>query len=553
MMTRRLPNARRAKASVLEDRMNILNRSEVEFPFAWQVFGPVSNILALVKNRLIDNEDAMQLSEYCFDTCDGLKTAILGQNTLNDLDEPLKIALEDLERVMGEIERTIRRTTSTPHSKYKREAFEGYKLEIQQTLTTLGATVTLPSDDDSAESAVPVAQERFDSATGTSFAERVRCLFEHTFAEPKFSSLIDALLSGNDGRNAVQGLEGGDAQSFVDLLDRALLDVPDLSPPIRKRCLKLLYKVCGRHAIIPGALRVTVKYDRMGCALYKGGFADVWKGEHSGRHVAVKVLRTYSTSDLQKIIGKFCKEVVTWRSLNHPNILPLVGVTMSETQFAIVSDWMENGNINEYVKENPDAERLPLLAGVARGLIYIHDQGMIHGDLKGANVLIDQVGNALLADFGLLTIVSDPANLLSSSSYTQGGTARWMSPELIAPQKFGLETSQPTIPSDCYALGMVIYETISGHLPFHQHADLTVFVKVLEGEHPPREAEFTDRLWETLELCWIPEPNLRLDIEDVLRYLEKASQPLEPSYLEIEEVDEGFESDSSGDYSGRSP
>jgi hypothetical protein len=49
MMTRRLPNARRAKASVLEDRMNILNRNEVEFPFAWQVFGTVSNILALVK------------------------------------------------------------------------------------------------------------------------------------------------------------------------------------------------------------------------------------------------------------------------------------------------------------------------------------------------------------------------------------------------------------------------------------------------------------------------------------------------------------------------
>lgn len=170
-----------------------------------------------------------------------------------------------------------------------------------------------------------------------------------------------------------------------------------------------------------------------------------------------------------------------------------------------------------------------------------------------ANVLIDQTGNARLADFGLLTIISDPTNLLSSSSYTQGGTARWMSPELIAPQKFGLETSHPTISSDCYALGMVIYETISGNLPFHQHADLTVFLKVLEGERPPREAEFADSLWEMLGLCWSSQPGSRPDIGDVLRCLERVSQPLEPSSPEIEEVDKGAESDSSGGSSGTSP
>jgi serine/threonine protein kinase len=98
-----------------------------------------------------------------------------------------------------------------------------------------------------------------------------------------------------------------------------------------------------------------------------------------------------------------------------------------------------------------------------------------------ANILIDQSGHARLADFGLLTIITDPTNPFASSSYTQGGTARWMSPELIDPQRFGLKGSRPTRSSDCYALGMVIYETISGNLPFHEHTDLTVFVKVLEG------------------------------------------------------------------------
>lgn len=60
-----------------------------------------------------------------------------------------------------------------------------------------------------------------------------------------------------------------------------------------------------------------------------------------------------------------------------------------------------------------------------------------------------------------------------------------MSPELIAPDKFGLESSHPTESSDCYALGMVVYETISGNLPFYKYTDLAVFVKVLGGERPP--------------------------------------------------------------------
>ena len=69
-----------------------------------------------------------------------------------------------------------------------------------------------------------------------------------------------------------------------------------------------------------------------------------------------------------------------------------------------------------------------------------------------------------------------------------------MSPELIDPQRFGFKNSRPTKHSDCYALGMVIYETLSGRLPFYQHVDLTVFVKVLAGERPPRGVEFTSSL-----------------------------------------------------------
>ena len=101
-----------------------------------------------------------------------------------------------------------------------------------------------------------------------------------------------------------------------------------------------------------------------------------------------------------------------------------------------------------------------------------------------ANILIDKTGCAHLADFGLLTIISDPAKFLSSSSYAQGGKFRWTSAERIVLQEFGLKDSRPTESSDCYSLGMVIYETISGNIPFHKNRDITVFVRVLKGEHP---------------------------------------------------------------------
>lgn len=141
-----------------------------------------------------------------------------------------------------------------------------------------------------------------------------------------------------------------------------------------------------------------------------------------------------------------------------------------------------------------------------------------------ANILIDQTGHACLADFGLLTLISDPSDLLSSSSHRQGGTARWMSPELINPQQFGFTNGCPTKSSDCYALGMVIYETISGHPPFHQHGDLTVFVKVLAGEQPLRGKDFTESLWKMLEQCWVSQPNDRPRVEDILWCLEPGIQ-----------------------------
>ena len=142
------------------------------------------------------------------------------------------------------------------------------------------------------------------------------------------------------------------------------------------------------------------------------------------------------------------------------------------------------------------------------------------------NILIDQTGHARLADFGFLTIISDAATHLPSSSYSIGGTLRWMSPELIAPEEFGMERSRPTKSSDCYSFGMVVYETVSGKKPYHETPDVAVFLKIVKGEWPRRYEGFVDRLWGMMEQCWSFEPNCRPSIEGVLQCLEVCSKSL---------------------------
>ena len=166
----------------------------------------------------------------------------------------------------------------------------------------------------------------------------------------------------------------------------------------------------------------------------------------------------------------------------------------------------------------------------SRGYVFFesHDYSLSLTDPVKTNILIDETGHACLADFGLVAIISDGTSHASSSSFTPGGTFRWMSPELFYPEDFGLKDSRRTERSDCYALGMVIYEVLSGQVPFSPHHTCTIAVRVSRGERPeqPQGAErewFGNGVWEVLECCWTPEPDDRPRIGDVLQRLEEVS------------------------------
>ena len=154
--------------------------------------------------------------------------------------------------------------------------------------------------------------------------------------------------------------------------------------------------------------------------------------------------------------------------------------------------------------------------------------------------MVDQNGRARLVDFRLLTFISDPTNPTTTSTVNNsGGTRRWMSPELLYPQKFGLERSRPSQSSDCYALGMVILEVLSDEVPFSRHQGYVVVQMVLADERPerPKRAWFTDDLWRTLGQCWLPRPTDRTTVDAVLQCLERVPRQWEPLPPIVEDVD----------------
>lgn len=137
-------------------------------------------------------------------------------------------------------------------------------------------------------------------------------------------------------------------------------------------------------------------------------------------------------------------------------------------------------------------------------------------------------GRACLADFGLSTLT--PSAPGETTTTTAGGTPLYMAPELLNPEKFGKTNSRPTRPADVYALGMVIYEVLTGFDPFYdqEFGTIQLVCRVLDGARPtkPGEAEeigFGSGTWELVNKCWRTKSAKRPTIERVLTHLARVS------------------------------
>ncbi|CCO33600.1 Putative serine/threonine-protein kinase/receptor R831 [Rhizoctonia solani AG-1 IB] len=119
---------------------------------------------------------------------------------------------------------------------------------------------------------------------------------------------------------------------------------------------------------------------------------------------------------------------------------------------------MKNGCITEYVTRSPDCDRLKLCAQLAGAIAYLHEQNVIHGDIKGPNVLISDEGDVQVTDFGVS--IMDHREIEFSVTSTGAGTQRWQAPEILRGD------SDSSKEADVYALGMTMIEVYTGKHPY---------------------------------------------------------------------------------------
>ncbi|KAF8168726.1 kinase-like domain-containing protein [Pholiota molesta] len=248
----------------------------------------------------------------------------------------------------------------------------------------------------------------------------------------------------------------------------------------------------------------------------KGSFNDIFLGQWLDREpVALRLPRALANNP--EVQRRFQREVSIWRELNNPNIVPLYGVIYIGEDLYQVTPWMDNGTAVTYVKKFPTADRLKLLIEVASGLRYLHQRGIVHGDLRGANVLISKDGTALLSDFGLSKFLEDCGKGMTT---TNNINPRWFAPELL--QQHGHVSTH----SDVWSFGMVCLELLSGEVPFSSiPRDIAVLRELDNGKlpkHPGRSATaqgLSDEIWALLQKCWQRKPESRPSIEEIKKSL----------------------------------
>ncbi|KAF9071877.1 kinase-like domain-containing protein [Rhodocollybia butyracea] len=245
-------------------------------------------------------------------------------------------------------------------------------------------------------------------------------------------------------------------------------------------------------------------------AVAGGGFADIWRGKVKGRPVCLKVLRLFLEQDERarmNIRDQFCREALVWRQLRHPNILPLLGINsdLFSPSFCLISSWMKNKDIITYLRANPVDDVSSVLSDIAAGIYYLHSQDppIVHGDIRGANILVTDDLRCCLADFGLSVISTESQawTIATSSSFFKGAI-HWLAPEYISPDT---SPKAPHTSRDIYAFGCTIVEILTRRVPFHNCSNETaVLLSLLKGQRPtrPENVWCPDRLWRLAVRCW---------------------------------------------------
>ncbi|CAE6492025.1 unnamed protein product [Rhizoctonia solani] len=237
------------------------------------------------------------------------------------------------------------------------------------------------------------------------------------------------------------------------------------------------------------------------------GLADIYRARLlNGSSVALKCLRVLSWGDApDKSLKEISRELYTWSKCKHPNVLELIGISQFRGQIALISPWMMKGSLVNFLRNEPNVSRYELCTQLAGAITYLHDVGIVHGDIKGSNILVSEDCKIKLGSFENAQI-SQNSIQFSVSEETSALSIRWAAPELIME-----ENHRATLHTDVYSLGMTILVRQLSTPP----------AAMVRGVLPKRPAQLAngenlpDVVWSLLLSCWNVDPPSRPSASEV--------------------------------------
>ncbi|KAL5225571.1 hypothetical protein ABZP36_012210 [Zizania latifolia] len=222
---------------------------------------------------------------------------------------------------------------------------------------------------------------------------------------------------------------------------------------------------------------------KMGEMIASGSCGDLFHGTYLGENVAVKVLRSEHLN--KNIWNEFMQEVYILREVQHTNVVRFIGACTKPPQFFIITEYMSGGSLYDFVHKQHNVLELPTLlkfaVDVCRGMCYLHQRGIIHRDLKSANLLMDKDHVVKVADFGVARFQDQGGNMTAET-----GTYRWMAPEI----------------------------------PYNTMTPLQAAVGVRQGLRPGLPENAHPKLLDLMQRCWETIPSNRPAFPDILSELE---------------------------------
>lgn len=285
--------------------------------------------------------------------------------------------------------------------------------------------------------------------------------------------------------------------------------------------------------------RFTVVY---GECLGSGAYGTVYKGFDNdlGQFVAVKECNLAGEGvDATKLQKSIMSEYRTLTQLNHPNIVRVLDLQVTGTTVRIIMDWLASGSVSAILHRTHHRLHEQVVRKFAydaiKGLSYLHSVGMMHLDIKPANLLVDSAGGVKLADFGTSRLVNGTGSSVTTQRIV--GTPAYMSPEMIT-------GGAADAACDIWALACSIVEISSGQMPWY-HLDERVRQAAVPlmfhigtatppNHHPLIPPHLSGALKGILERCFSPVPNLRPSADSLLRdaYFNDPSLPDDAEALE---------------------